>query len=64
MRSIQEKLSNDGELDAVDLEPISAPAVSALKQKRLTLAWLDGEAQKVGFFSPISVLMSKFVDLG
>ncbi|CAA2963239.1 dnaJ homolog subfamily C member 16 [Olea europaea subsp. europaea] len=46
MRSIQEKLSNDGELDAVDLEPISAPAVSALKQKRLTLAWLDGEAQK------------------
>ncbi|KAL2516026.1 DNAJ heat shock N-terminal domain-containing protein [Forsythia ovata] len=46
MRSVQEKLSNDRELDAVDQDPISAPAALALKQKRLTFAWLDGEAQK------------------
>lgn len=47
MRRIQETLSSDGDLTAVDQDQPSAPALLALKQKRLTFAWLDGEAQKV-----------------
>ncbi|KAJ8553677.1 hypothetical protein K7X08_024355 [Anisodus acutangulus] len=47
MRRVQETLSNDGELTAVDQDPSSAPALLALKQKRLTFTWLDGEAQKI-----------------
>lgn len=47
VRRVQETLSNDGELTAVDQDPSSAPALLALKQKRLTFTWLDGEAQKV-----------------
>ncbi|XP_057805141.1 uncharacterized protein LOC131020390 [Salvia miltiorrhiza] len=43
VRKVQEKLSDT--TDTVDQEPISAPAASAIKQKRLTFAWLDGEAQ-------------------
>ncbi|XP_070027590.1 uncharacterized protein [Nicotiana sylvestris] len=46
VRRVQETLSNDGELTAVDQDPSSAPALLALKQKRLTFTWLDGEAQK------------------
>ncbi|KAJ8536272.1 hypothetical protein K7X08_034673 [Anisodus acutangulus] len=46
MRRVQETLSNDEELTAVDQDPSSAPALIALKQKRLTFTWLDGEAQK------------------
>ncbi|KAK4362247.1 hypothetical protein RND71_017488 [Anisodus tanguticus] len=46
MHRVQETLSNDGELTAVDQDPSSAPALLALKQKRLTFTWLDGEAQK------------------
>ncbi|KAL3813005.1 hypothetical protein ACJIZ3_014273 [Penstemon smallii] len=45
MRRVQEKLSNDEETDLVDQEPMSAPAAVALKEKRLTFAWLDGETQ-------------------
>ncbi|KAF3620670.1 putative NAC domain-containing protein-like [Capsicum annuum] len=46
MRRVQETLSKDGELTAVDQDLSSAPALLALKQKRLTFTWLDGEAQK------------------
>ncbi|KAK6123167.1 hypothetical protein DH2020_043069 [Rehmannia glutinosa] len=46
MRRVQEKLTNNGELDTDDQEPMSASAALALKQKRLTFAWLDGEAQQ------------------
>uniref|UniRef100_A0A3Q7FU21 Uncharacterized protein n=1 Tax=Solanum lycopersicum TaxID=4081 RepID=A0A3Q7FU21_SOLLC len=51
MRRIQETLSSDGDLTAVDQDQPSAPALLALKQKRLTFAWLDGEAQKANSFS-------------
>ncbi|GFP87467.1 Dnaj homolog subfamily c member 10 [Phtheirospermum japonicum] len=43
---VQETLTDNGELDTVDEEPMSAPAAVALKQKRLSFAWLDGEAQQ------------------
>ncbi|KAL3640559.1 hypothetical protein CASFOL_015527 [Castilleja foliolosa] len=46
MRSVQETLKNNGGLDTVDEEPMSSPAALALKQKRLSFAWLDGEAQQ------------------
>ncbi|KAL6584032.1 hypothetical protein OROMI_003321 [Orobanche minor] len=46
MRRVQGTLANNGELDTVNQEPISPPAALALKQKRLTFAWLDGEAQQ------------------
>ncbi|CAN4088443.1 unnamed protein product [Withania somnifera] len=46
MRRVQETLSIDRELTAVDQDLSSAPALLALKQKRLTFTWLDGEAQK------------------
>ncbi|KAG8379208.1 hypothetical protein BUALT_Bualt07G0064700 [Buddleja alternifolia] len=46
MRRVQEKLANDEETNVVDVDSTSTPAVLALKQKRLTLAWLDGEAQQ------------------
>ncbi|KAL8465127.1 hypothetical protein ACS0TY_034575 [Phlomoides rotata] len=45
VRGVQEKLSNSWEMDIVDQQPTSAEAALALKQKRLTFAWLDGEAQ-------------------
>ncbi|KAH6796477.1 hypothetical protein C2S52_000242 [Perilla frutescens var. hirtella] len=45
MRRVQEKLSDTWEIDTVDQDPTFVPAASALKEKRLTLAWLDGEAQ-------------------
>ncbi|KZV56529.1 hypothetical protein F511_16128 [Dorcoceras hygrometricum] len=46
MRRVQETLTNDGEMDVVDQDSVSAPAATALKQKRLAFAWLDGEAQQ------------------
>lgn len=47
MRRIQELLSNDGELNATDKDQ-SLLAI-ALKNKRMTFAWLDGESQQVSF---------------
>lgn len=46
MRRLQETLSN-GELNAVYQDPLSTTAEVALKEKRLTFTWLDGEKQKV-----------------
>ncbi|KAK3042764.1 hypothetical protein RJ639_000822, partial [Escallonia herrerae] len=43
MRRVQEILSND--VDSIDQDPSSAPSAIALKEKRLTFTWLDGEAQ-------------------
>ena len=45
MRKVQDKLTET--TGTADQEPASAPAASALEQKRLTFAWLDGEAQNV-----------------
>ncbi|KAF2318002.1 hypothetical protein GH714_041329 [Hevea brasiliensis] len=45
MRRVQQLLSNDGELSDVD-EDQSLLLASALQNKRLTFAWLDGEAQQ------------------
>lgn len=55
MRRVQEKLSSNWEMDIVDQEPTSAQAALALKQKRLTFAWLDGEAQNVSFHPSIFI---------
>ncbi|KAE8124010.1 hypothetical protein FH972_018922 [Carpinus fangiana] len=46
MRRVQELLSNDSELKAADEDESFTPAAVALTSKRLTFAWLDGEAQK------------------
>ncbi|KAL3528409.1 hypothetical protein ACH5RR_007731 [Cinchona calisaya] len=46
IRRVQEALTNNGELTALDQDSLSAPAVLALNQKRLTFTWLDGEAQQ------------------
>lgn len=43
MRRVQEKLSNDGDAAAQD----ELSAAIALKDKRLTFTWLDGEVQNV-----------------
>ncbi|KAF2311303.1 hypothetical protein GH714_021603 [Hevea brasiliensis] len=45
MRRVQELLSNDGELSDVDKDQ-SLLLSTALKNRRLTFAWLDGEAQQ------------------
>ncbi|PWA69856.1 DNAJ heat shock N-terminal domain-containing protein [Artemisia annua] len=45
MRRVQEILSNDADSDQLDLQTATSAAV-ALKEKRLTFAWVDGEAQK------------------
>lgn len=42
IRKVQETLSRDDKLNAADKDP----SAIALKNKRLTFAWLDGEAQK------------------
>lgn len=49
MRRVQKLLSNDSESKAADKEESVSPAAVALTTKRLTFAWLDGEAQKVSF---------------
>ncbi|KAK9926039.1 hypothetical protein M0R45_023293 [Rubus argutus] len=46
VRRVQEILSNEVESIPADEEQSTAPAAHALKSKRLTFAWLDGEAQK------------------
>ncbi|XP_008239918.1 PREDICTED: uncharacterized protein LOC103338485 [Prunus mume] len=46
MRRVDEILSNEVESRSADEEQSIAPAAGALKSKRLTFAWLDGEAQK------------------
>lgn len=54
MRRVQEILSTDGMLHSIDHDqPSAAPAV-ALKEKRLTFTWLDGEAQQVSAFFSMS----------
>ncbi|XP_051115725.1 uncharacterized protein LOC127240917 isoform X2 [Andrographis paniculata] len=45
IRSVQDQLSSDVESDIGNQDLVSAPATLALKQKRLTFAWLDGETQ-------------------
>lgn len=50
MRRVKETLSSAGELNGADKELPSEQSAIALKDKRLTFAWLDGEAQKVGLF--------------
>ncbi|KAK9278605.1 hypothetical protein L1049_028178 [Liquidambar formosana] len=47
MRRVQKILSNDGELKGANEDQWSAPSTIAVKEKRLTFAWLDGEAQQV-----------------
>lgn len=47
---MQEILSNYGELNGADGQQPSEPSATALKDKRLTFTWLDGEAQKVSLF--------------
>ncbi|KAL0757291.1 hypothetical protein Bca101_094959 [Brassica carinata] len=48
---VQDALSNHDESDEASKDPSVAPAASAHKNKRLTLAWLDGEVQsKYCFF--------------
>ncbi|XWS60514.1 hypothetical protein CRYUN_Cryun07bG0042300 [Craigia yunnanensis] len=46
MRRVQETLSKSSELNAESEEEHSITAAVALKDKRLTLGWLDGEVQK------------------
>ncbi|XP_034216106.1 uncharacterized protein LOC117627906 isoform X3 [Prunus dulcis] len=46
MHRVEEILSNEVESRSADEEQSIAPAAGALKSKRLTFAWLDGEAQK------------------
>ncbi|XP_040988912.1 uncharacterized protein LOC121236527 isoform X2 [Juglans microcarpa x Juglans regia] len=46
MRRVQKLLSNDSESKTGDKEESVSPAAVALTTKRLTFAWLDGEAQK------------------
>nr|VDD58640.1 unnamed protein product [Brassica oleracea] len=51
MCRVQDALSNHDESDEASKDPSVAPAASAHKNKRLTLAWLDGEVQsKYCFF--------------
>lgn len=60
MRRVEEILSNEVESRSADEEQSIAPAAGALKSKRLTFAWLDGEAQKVNIcvFVFLSVISS------
>ncbi|KAE9467239.1 hypothetical protein C3L33_00860, partial [Rhododendron williamsianum] len=44
---VQEILSTDGVLHSVDQDQPPAPPAVALKERRLTFTWLDGEAQQV-----------------
>ncbi|GFZ03571.1 DNAJ heat shock N-terminal domain-containing protein [Actinidia rufa] len=50
VRRVQEILSNDDKLHTIDEDQPSAPSIVALKEKRLTFTWLDGEAQQISFF--------------
>lgn len=57
LRRVQEKVSDTWEINTVDQDSTSAPAASAIKQKRLTFAWLDGEAQHVSSDPSIVILI-------
>lgn len=46
MRRVQQILSSAAELNGADKQQPSEPSAIALKEKRLTFTWLDGEAQK------------------
>ena len=50
MRRVQQILSSAAELNGADKQQPSEPSAIALKDKRLTFTWLDGEAQKVYLF--------------
>ena len=50
MRRVQESLSSNSDLKAADKDESFSPAAAALINRRLTFAWLDGEAQKVNFY--------------
>lgn len=60
VRSIQEKLSTNDVLHSVDQDQPPAPPAVALKEKRLTFTWLDGEAQQVSASSCMSVSLLQF----
>ncbi|KAK6925040.1 DnaJ domain [Dillenia turbinata] len=45
MRKVQKVLAGDGEVNPCEDE-LMAPSAVALRDKRLTIAWLDGEAQE------------------
>lgn len=47
MRRVKETLTSDIEAHGSDEGQKISPAVVALKGKRLSFTWLDGEAQKV-----------------
>ncbi|RVW58182.1 hypothetical protein CK203_111665 [Vitis vinifera] len=49
MRRVQQILSSAAELNGADKQQPSEPSAIALKDKRLTFTWLDGEAQKYLF---------------
>lgn len=55
MRRVQETLLSDDESNAADTDQSLAPAAGAFRNKRLTFAWLDGEAQDVSFIMLISL---------
>lgn len=47
MRRVKDTLTSDSGIYGADEGPSISPAVFALKSKRLSFTWLDGEAQKV-----------------
>jgi len=54
MRKAQKTLAGNVDTDSGESTLATAPAAGlALKEKRLTFAWLDGEAQKVFMLSII-----------
>ncbi|PSS07931.1 DnaJ subfamily C member 10 like [Actinidia chinensis var. chinensis] len=58
VRRVQEILSNDDKLHTIDEDQPSAPSIVALKEKRLTFTWLDGEAQQRYCFFIIQTMNS------
>lgn len=60
MRSVQGILSDDVELNTGS-EDTFLPAAVALKNKRLTFTWLDGETQKVSCSSFFSIKKHLFM---
>ncbi|GAB2289674.1 hypothetical protein Dimus_023981 [Dionaea muscipula] len=46
LRRIQGILASDSELEEADVGAVAAPSVTALKERRLSFAWMDGEVQK------------------
>lgn len=60
MRRVQETLLSDDESNAADTDQSLAPAAGAFRNKRLTFAWLDGEAQDVSFIMLISLFYVDF----